>query len=88
PHLGLRMEGEQHLRAVVRQHRGRRGFVSVLGAYLRLPGPLVNASVLSHLPWHPLEAVAPVATVVLLGLAAALTALGLYGLRRRDLSTG
>lgn len=67
---------------------GCSGFVAVLGAYLRLPGPLVNASVLSHLPWHPLEAAAPVATVVLLGLAAALTGLGLYGLRRRDLSTG
>ncbi|MEV4889845.1 hypothetical protein AB0K48_10705 [Nonomuraea sp. NPDC055795] len=49
---------------------------------------MVNTSVLSHLPWHPLGAFAPVATVLLLALAAALTTLGLYGLRRRDLASG
>lgn len=64
------------------------GFIQILGSYLGLPGWLANTSVLSHLPWHPLGTFAPVATVVLLALAAALTALGLYGLRRRDLASG
>jgi ABC-2 type transport system permease protein len=64
------------------------GFVQILGSYAGVPGWLVNTSVLSHLPWHPLGAFAPVATGVLTALAAALTALGLYGLRRRDLATG
>ncbi|MEU0565465.1 hypothetical protein ABZ297_08755 [Nonomuraea sp. NPDC005983] len=64
------------------------GFMQVLGSYMNLPGWLVNTSVLSHLPWHPLGAFAPVATVVLTALAAALTALGLYGWRRRDLASG
>ncbi|MEV0614867.1 ABC transporter permease [Nonomuraea sp. NPDC050404] len=64
------------------------GFVTVLGDYAGLPGWLVNTSVLSHLPWHPLGTFAPAATAALTALAAALTALGLYGLRRRDLSTG
>ncbi|WP_433241016.1 ABC transporter permease [Streptosporangium sp. CA-135522] len=63
------------------------GFVQILGSYQGVPGWLVNTSVLSHLPWHPLGAFAPVATVVLVALAGALTALGLYGLRRRDLTT-
>ncbi|WP_431899567.1 ABC transporter permease [Nonomuraea sp. bgisy101] len=63
-------------------------FVQILGPYWRVQGWLVNTSVLSHLPWHPLGAFAPVATVVLVALAAALTALGLYGMRRRDLTTG
>ncbi|MDP4509062.1 hypothetical protein [Nonomuraea turcica] len=49
---------------------------------------VTNTSVLSHLPWHPLGSFAPVATVVLVVLAAALTSLGLYGLRRRDLAAG
>ncbi|MFG1708813.1 ABC transporter permease [Nonomuraea sp. M3C6] len=64
------------------------GFVQILGSFAGMPGWLVNTSVLSHLPWHPLGAFAPVATVVLLALAAALTILGLYGLRRRDLASG
>ncbi|MEU6781920.1 hypothetical protein ABZ912_22175 [Nonomuraea angiospora] len=64
------------------------GFMQVLGSYMNLPGWLVNTSVLSHLPWHPLGSFAPVATVVLTVLAAALAILGLYGLRRRDLAAG
>ncbi|WP_431907888.1 ABC transporter permease [Nonomuraea jabiensis] len=64
------------------------GFMQVLGSYMNLPGWLVNTSVLSHLPWHPLGSFAPVATVVLTALAAALAILGLYGLRRRDLAAG
>ncbi|MFD9942231.1 ABC transporter permease [Nonomuraea sp. NPDC059023] len=64
------------------------GFVQILGSYMSLPEWVVNTSVLSHLPWHPLGAFAPVATVLLVALAAALTALGLYGLRRRDLACG
>lgn len=64
------------------------GFVQILGSYWGVPGWLVNTSVLSHLPWHPLGSFAPVATVVLLALAAALTILGLYGFRRRDLASG
>ncbi|MEV4355256.1 hypothetical protein [Nonomuraea sp. NPDC049625] len=64
------------------------GFMQVLGSYMNLPGWLVNTSVLSHLPWHPLGSFAPVATVVLTVLAAALATLGLYGLRRRDLAAG
>ncbi|MDX3103151.1 ABC transporter permease [Nonomuraea angiospora] len=64
------------------------GFMQVLGSYMNLPGWLVNTSVLSHLPWHPLGSFAPVATVVLTVLAAALAMLGLYGLRRRDLAAG
>ncbi|WP_327590542.1 hypothetical protein OHA25_28670 [Nonomuraea sp. NBC_00507] len=64
------------------------GFVQILGSYWGLPGWVTNTSVLSHLPWHPLGSFAPVATVVLAALAAALTGLGLYGLRRRDLAEG
>ncbi|WP_188196581.1 ABC transporter permease [Nonomuraea sp. SYSU D8015] len=64
------------------------GFVQVLGPYAGVPGWLQNTSVLSHLPWRPLGAFAPVATVVLTALAAALAILGLYGLRRRDLASG
>ncbi|MEV6040970.1 hypothetical protein AB0L65_58390 [Nonomuraea sp. NPDC052116] len=64
------------------------GFMQVLGSYMNLPGWVVNTSVLSHLPWHPLGSFAPVATVVLTVLAAALAILGLYGLRRRDLAAG
>ncbi|WP_433514753.1 ABC transporter permease [Nonomuraea sp. CA-143628] len=64
------------------------GFMQVLGSYMNLPGWLVNTSVLSHLPWHPLGSFAPVATVVLTVLAAVLAILGLYGLRRRDLASG
>ncbi|MGW6500824.1 ABC transporter permease [Nonomuraea angiospora] len=64
------------------------GFMQVLGSYMNLPGWLVNTSVLSHLPWHPLGSFAPVATVVLTVLAGALAMLGLYGLRRRDLAAG
>ncbi|MEV1172343.1 hypothetical protein [Nonomuraea sp. NPDC049784] len=64
------------------------GFMQILGPYMQVPGWLVNTSVLSHLPWHPLGAFAPVATVVLTALAAALMFLGLYGLRRRDLASG
>jgi ABC-2 type transport system permease protein len=55
------------------------GFVQILGSYWGLPGWVTNTSVLSHLPWHPLGLVV---------LAAALTSLGLYGLRRRDLAAG
>ncbi|MER6943746.1 hypothetical protein ABT294_06955 [Nonomuraea sp. NPDC000554] len=64
------------------------GFMQVLGSYMNLPGWLVNTSVLSHLPWHPLGTFAPVATLVLTVLAAALALFGLYGLRRRDLASG
>ncbi|KAB8189542.1 hypothetical protein FH608_038755 [Nonomuraea phyllanthi] len=64
------------------------GFIQILGPYMKLPDWLVNTSVLSHLPWHPMGAFAPVATVVLLAIAAVLTILGLYGLRRRDLASG
>ncbi|MFI7124851.1 ABC transporter permease [Nonomuraea sp. NPDC050153] len=64
------------------------GFMQVLGSYMNLPGWLVDTSVLSHLPWHPLGSFAPVATVVLTALAAVLATLGLYGLRRRDLAAG
>lgn len=64
------------------------GFIQILGSYMGVPSWLVNTSVLSHLPWHPLGTFAPVATVVLTVLAAALTTLALYGLRRRDLSAG
>ncbi|MEO3867972.1 anibiotic ABC transporter efflux pump [Nonomuraea sp. B12E4] len=64
------------------------GFVTVLGPYAGLPDWVVDTSVLSHLPWTPLSASAPVAMAVLTALAAILTALGLYGLRRRDLTTG
>ena len=64
------------------------GFMAVFGIYLPMPGWLVNLSVLSHLPFTPLGEFAPVATVVLLALATALTTLGLYGLRRRDLASG
>ncbi|MEQ4723216.1 hypothetical protein [Nonomuraea sp. B19D2] len=64
------------------------GFVQVLGSYMKMPEWVVNTSVLSHLPWHPLGAFAPVATVVLTTIAAVLTILGLYGLRRRDLASG
>jgi ABC-2 type transport system permease protein len=64
------------------------GFMQVLGSYMNLPEWLVNTSVLSHLPWHPLGSFAPVATVVLTVLAAVLAILGLYGLRRRDLASG
>ncbi|MET9343724.1 ABC transporter permease [Nonomuraea sp. NPDC003804] len=67
---------------------GYSGFMTVLGSYTGLPGWLVDTSVLSHLPWHPLGAFAPVATVVLTVLAAVLTILGLYGWRRRDLASG
>ncbi|GAA3250439.1 ABC transporter permease [Nonomuraea helvata] len=64
------------------------GFVQVLGSYMNMPEWVVNTSVLSHLPWHPLGAFAPVATVVLTAIAAVLMILGLYGLRRRDLASG
>ncbi|MFI7641549.1 ABC transporter permease [Nonomuraea sp. NPDC049400] len=64
------------------------GFVQVLGSYMKMPEWVVNTSVLSHLPWHPLGAFAPVATVVLTTIAAVLTILGMYGLRRRDLASG
>ncbi|SDI43562.1 ABC transporter permease [Nonomuraea jiangxiensis] len=64
------------------------GFVTVLGTYAGLPDWVPNTSALSHLPWTPLGTFTPVATVVLTALAAILTALGLYGLRRRDLATG
>ncbi|MFC4010159.1 ABC transporter permease [Nonomuraea purpurea] len=64
------------------------GMVQILGPNLGLPGWLINTSVLSHLPWHPLGSFAPVATAVLSAIAAVLTILGLYGLRRRDLATG
>ncbi|MEV4110048.1 hypothetical protein [Nonomuraea sp. NPDC049695] len=64
------------------------GFVQVLGSYMNMPEWVVNTSVLSHLPWHPLGSFAPVATVVLTAIAAVLTILGLYGLRRRDLASG
>ncbi|GAA5063325.1 ABC-2 type transport system permease protein [Thermocatellispora tengchongensis] len=60
--------------------------VQVFGPYAGVPEWLANTSVLSHLPWHPLGTFTPVATVVLTVLAALLTLLGLYGLRRRDLA--
>ncbi|GAA3594725.1 hypothetical protein GCM10022419_092410 [Nonomuraea rosea] len=62
------------------------GFVTVLGSYAGLPAWVSDTSLLSHLPWHPLGQFAPVATVLLTALAAVLTGLALYGLRRRDLT--
>jgi ABC-2 type transport system permease protein len=61
-------------------------FMAVFGPFLGVPGPLVNLSLMSHVPQTPLGSAAPVAMAVLLALAAALTALALYGMRRRDLA--
>ncbi|GII95890.1 ABC transporter permease [Sinosporangium siamense] len=55
-----------------------------VGAVLDLPQPLLDLSPFSHLPKLPGGEVSALPLVVLTAVAAALTAAGLYGFRRRD----
>ncbi|WP_110239806.1 ABC transporter permease [Nocardioides gilvus] len=57
-----------------------------LGDLLDFPDGISGLSPFWHLPKVPAESFEPVAFVVLTGLALALTALGVAGLRRRDLA--
>lgn len=60
--------------------------VGWLGSVLDLPTAVVNLSPYSHLPDVPVQHVTPTPLVVLTLLAAGLTALGVIGFRRRDLT--
>ena len=60
-------------------------FVGLYGPVLDLPRPVLDLSPFSHLPKVPAEDPAAAPLIVLALLAAALTAAGLAGLRRRDL---
>ena len=60
---------------------------TMLGETLRLPDAVDAVSPFWHLPGVPEEAFDPVPGLVELLLAAGLTALGLWGFRRRDLSS-
>ncbi|MEE6288929.1 hypothetical protein V2J52_14845 [Georgenia sp. MJ173] len=62
-------------------------FVGNFAGLLDLPPWLANISPLSHPAQVPLEDVALIPLLVLLGLAAALAGLGLLGLRRRQIET-
>ncbi|GAA2984570.1 ABC transporter permease [Streptosporangium longisporum] len=56
-----------------------------VGALLDLPGALVDLSPFSHLPRLPGGEVTATPLITLVAIAAALTAAGLYGFRRRDI---
>lgn len=58
---------------------------AMLGDSLRLPEAVRSASPYFHLPLYPSEAWTPLPGLVLLGLAAAATAVGLTGYLRRDI---
>ncbi|MDG4764111.1 ABC transporter permease [Solwaraspora sp. WMMD406] len=62
--------------------------VSLFGAILRLPQPLRDLSPFSHLPSLPGGSASPVPLIWLSVVAAALGAVGMVGLRRRDLPIG
>ena len=61
--------------------------VALLAEVLRLPGWTRDVSPFQHLALVPAEAFRPVPALVLLAVAAALTAAGLTGLRTRDLAS-
>jgi ABC-2 type transport system permease protein len=63
-------------------------FQVMLGETLRLPDWIDSLSPFWHLPGLPVQAFDPAAAVAELLLAAALVALGLWGFRRRDVTTG
>ncbi len=58
--------------------------VGQLGALLDLPAWLQDVSPFTHTPAYPLDDVTPGPLLVLLAVAAALTAFGVLGFRRRD----
>lgn len=62
--------------------------VAFLGGLLDLPGWLAGLSPLHHVPLTPAEDVEIAPLLVLSVLAAALVAVGMWGLRRRDLAGG
>jgi ABC-2 type transport system permease protein len=57
------------------------------GALFELPQPVLNVSPFTHVPPAPAEDVRALPLAVLLAVAAALTAGGFLGFRRRDLTT-
>jgi ABC-2 type transport system permease protein len=63
-------------------------FQVMLGETLRLPDWVDSLSPFWHLPGLPVQAFDPAPAVAELLLAAALVALGLWGLRRRDVAAG
>ena len=60
----------------------------ILGDTLRLPGWIDSISPFSHLPGVPVESFQPLPAMAELGVAVALVAWGLWGFRRRDVTTG
>jgi ABC-2 type transport system permease protein len=63
------------------------GVVGMFAPLLGLPDWSVNLSPFGHVPMLPAAQLEWTPLVILTGLAAALIAAGLYGLRRRDLET-
>lgn len=62
------------------------GFViAMFGTVLQLPGWAIDLSPYEHVPLSPAESVTATPLAVLLGVTAALVAVGLDGLRRRDI---
>lgn len=62
--------------------------IGVFGAVLRLPQLVLDLSPFEHLAPMPARPFAPLPAVVLLALAALLSACGMVGFRRRDLASG
>lgn len=58
--------------------------VGQLGAMLDLPQSVLNLSPFTHVPAIPAEAFSATPVLILLGVAAALTAVGMLAFRRRD----
>lgn len=58
--------------------------IAMFGAVLRLPDWAIDLSPFEHVPLAPAESVSVAPLIVLLAVAAALVAVGLDGLRRRD----
>lgn len=61
--------------------------VGYLGALLQLPQWAINLSPFAHVPGMPVDDFTAVPLLVLTAVTAGVTALGLWGLRRRDLTT-
>lgn len=59
--------------------------IAMFGAVLQLPGWAIDLSPFEHVPLSPAESVTVAPLLVLLAVTAALVAIGLDGLRRRDI---
>jgi ABC-2 type transport system permease protein len=66
---------------------GACGLLTVLGPLLGLPGWVLDCSPFEHVPQLPADDFTAGPLVWLAGVAAALTALGMFAFRRRDLAT-